>query len=700
MLLADLGMPKRNLTALQKKHIFTVNDLLRWFPRKYRDYRETRDILSCRDGEDAAVSGRLMKVQVKQGTKGSYLRLSFLSDRSRDEEGNDVWFRADLFVNRYARYLEGVYSRDYLKKNVVVTGKICVDPVYGISVSGAELELPVLFKNEIKRVYPKIGGMKEETFLSWLEQLLQLQGELLEDKLREKAGLMPYRQALMKIHHPQCPEDISAAERQFVFYDLLWFAMQLRDMEGILPDTTEILLKDRGLLKRFLEILPFPPTALTDEEKGRNREEGTEGGGQLDVIREMAEKASSGKRLNALIEGDVGCGKTIVAAAMMMLCAGNGYQAVIVAPKTVLARQHYEEISGYCSKLGIGCAALAGGAAGAAEKRERKNTLRQIEEGEIKIIVGTHSCFGKEVKYKNLGLIIYDEEQGFGVEQKAALYKKALPGAHTIEMSATPIPRSLTMSVYSGKDIYRIIKKPAGRIPVQTAACSSDAPVFRFMLGQLEMGHQCYVVAPAIEDNDDAGLTGVNSVAEKYKEQFGPMGYTVVSANGKMKEEEFSAAIGAFKKGDAQILVATTVIEVGVNVPNATMIVIEQAERFGLSQLHQLRGRVGRKDYKSYCVLSTADKANPRITAMEKTTDGFVIAEEDYKLRGPGDVHGTEQSGQNRYIEEIMAFPEMFQNAKEAALMCTDENRLGMMLRHMYEEHDKMDVMYREGKKG
>ena len=419
----------------------------------------------------------------------------------------------------------------------------------------------------------------------------------------------------------------------------------------------------------------------------------------MDVIRAMAETAASGKRLNALVEGDVGCGKTLVAAAMIMLAAGNGYQAVITAPKTVLARQHYEEISTYCEACGLKCAFLSSSAKTAEEKRARKEDFRKIESGEIKVIIGTHSCFGKDVTYKNLGLIIYDEEQEFGVDQKMALYDKALPGVHTIEMSATPIPRSLTMSVYSSKDIQRIIKKPAGRIPIQTASCSTDAPVFKFMKGQLEMGRQCYVVAPAIDDNEDAGLIGVNTVAKRYEEHFAPMGYRVVLANGRMKDEEFTEAIDSFKSGDAQILVATTVIEVGVNVPNATVIAIEQAERFGLSQLHQLRGRVGRKDFKSYCVLITADRENPRITAMEKTADGFEIAEEDYKLRGPGDVHGTEQSGQNIYIEEVLDYPELFEKAKAAAEMCTDKNRYGMMLRHMYEEHDRLDRVYREGKK-
>ena len=706
MNLSELGIPKQSLTAMHKKHIYTVADLLRWFPMKYLDYRETRDILDCQDGRYAAVSGQLLKVQKKTTSTGKYyVRLSFLSNGRKDTFENDVWFRTDIFLgpgkkgSGLASFIKEKHEKEWLKKEVVVTGRVTKDPEYGISMTDASLSIPVLFKNEIVGVYPKIGTFKDEDLRSWLEQFLQLQGEVLEDAVRKECGLMPFRDALNMMHHPKGPEDIKAARRQFIFYDLMWFSMQLKDMEGRLPEESDIRFTDPSLMNHFLtDYLPFRLTELTEEERKENQSKGVLGGGQMDVIRAMAKTASSGKRLNALVEGDVGCGKTLVAAAMIMLAAGNGYQAVITAPKTVLARQHYEEISAYCEACGLRCAFLSSGAMTAKERKVKKEALGLIAKGEIQVIVGTHSCFGRDVTYKNLGLIIYDEEQEFGVDQKVALYDKALPGVHTIEMSATPIPRSLTMSVYSNKDIQRIIKKPAGRIPIQTASCNTDAPVFKFMKGQLELGRQCYVVAPAIDDNEDAGLIGVNTVAKRYEEQFAPMGYKVALANGRMKDEEFTEAIDSFKNGDAHILVATTVIEVGVNVPNATVIAIEQAERFGLSQLHQLRGRVGRKDYKSYCVLITADRENPRITAMEKTSDGFEIAEEDYKLRGPGDVHGTEQSGQNIYIEEILSYPDLFEKAKAAADMCTAENRYGMMLRHMYEEHDRLEALYKEKK--
>ena len=687
MLLSQLDMPKKIVTAFSKKHIHTVDDLLRWFPRKYRDYRETKDIADCADGGYYAVSGKLMKVQAKQGAKGKYLRLSFLSEGKKDAEGNDIWFRVDKFASRYTAFLETVYTREYLGKDVVVTGKVIKHPVYGTSMADAEVSLPVLFRNEIAAVYPKTGSVKDEDFRSWLEQFIQLSGEVLEDEIREKAGIYSYRDALNMVHHPQSIDDIYKAREQFVFYDLFWFYSKLKEMNAHMPEKSELLFKDASLMERFISLLPFQLTGLEAYEEGWKQGNMTHGG-QREAIWSMASEMATGKRLNALVEGDVGCGKTLVAAAMIMLAAGNGYQACILAPKTVLARQHYEEIKQYCEKMGLSCAFLSGTAKTAQEKKEKKETLKKIKEGSIQVIVGTHSCFGKDVEYRALGLIVYDEEQIFGVDQKLCMFEKGLPGVHTVEMSATPIPRSLSMSVYGSKSIYRITKKPAGRIPIQTAAINNDRPAFNFIEKQLGMGRQCYVVAPAIEDNEDSDLVGVNTVAEKYHERFAPLGYKVVVANGKMKDEEFAKAIDSFKSGEAQILVATTVIEVGVNVPNATVIAIEQAERFGLSQLHQLRGRVGRKDFKSYCILLTKDKENQRIMAMERISDGFEIAEEDYRLRGPGDVNGTDQSGQNLYIDEILSFPHVYEKAKVAADACNEKNRYGLMLKHIYREHE------------
>ena len=359
MLLSQLpDMPKKTVAALSKKHIHTIDGLLRWFPRKYRDYRETKDIMDCRDGEYCAIAGKLMKVQVKQGAKGKFLRLNFLSEGKKDELGNDVWFRVDMFVSRYSNFLAGKYQ-EYCRKDCVVTGKVSKHPVYGISISDSSVSLPGLFKNEIAAVYPKTGSVKDEDFRSWLEQFLQLAGEVLEDEVRAKADLYPYKEALRMIHHPESPEEIEKAKEQFVFYDLFWFYSRLVEMNAHMPEKSDILMPDTSLMEKFINSLPFPLTRLSSSDS-ICEPENVVSGGQEEAIHSMAGRMATGERLNALVEGDVGCGKTLVAASMLMLAAGNGFQACLLAPKTVLARQHYEEIGSYCEKMGLGCAFLAG----------------------------------------------------------------------------------------------------------------------------------------------------------------------------------------------------------------------------------------------------------------------------------------------------------------------------------------------------
>ena len=675
--LSELGLAKKDIAALKKKHIHTADDLLRRFPRDYRDYRNVQTIQSSAADQYNAVFGNFTSMEIKQGSKMKYLRLNMVSNGQK--------FRVDFFVGKYAYYLRTVYT-PLVGKDVVVTGKVASDPMYGYSMTDAEVYDVTKFCPGIYPVYPKNGTMDIKEFTFWLRRLMEMQGEILESKIRSAAGLMGYREALYRIHCPQTMEDVEKAQRQFVFYDLLWFELRRKELESGRPDTTQVVLADRALMDRFTQSLPFP---LTENSEEGHRETG--GFGQKEVLDHLSKIASSGNRIEAVIEGDVGCGKTAVAASAAMLAAGNGYQTVIVAPKTVLAGQHAQEIGSWCRSMGVEYEILIGTPKNAEERKQRKAALKRIADGTAKVIIGTHSCFSREVAYNNAGLVIIDEEQQFGVEQKSALRAKALPDAHYIEMSATPVPRSLALSVYGNREVFRITVKPGGRKPVQTAACSTDAPAFRFMEKQLAAGRQCYVVVPMIDENEESGIDGVKKTAERYSRYFAPKGYTVTMADGKMKEDVFSAAISDFKENRAQILVATTVIEVGVNVPNASVIVIENAERFGLSQMHQLRGRVGRREYASYCILVTKDKENERIKTMETVADGFTIAEKDLLLRGPGDVNGLRQSGQNKYIAEALVYPDIHKKAAEAAAMCTEENRYAMFLRAAYEEHERYD---------
>ena len=410
-------------------------------------------------------------------------------------------------------------------------------------------------------------------------------------------------------------------------------------------------------------------------------------GGQKGVLNDIFRKIRDGERVNMLLQGDVGCGKTIVAAALMMYSAENNYQSVLIAPRDVLAKQHYEEIKGYAEKMGFTCVFLGGGL----KVSEKKKVLKEIESGNVDFIVGTHACIADSVKYHNLGVVITDEEHLFGVEQKEALIKKAKDGVHSLSMSATPIPRTMASVIYGDQKEIRVIsQKPAGRLPIITTGEQQREKAFARMEEQISLGHQCYVVCPAIEENEKSDLTSIEAVEVLYRSYFEPKGIEIGIVNGKMKKEEVEANISDFVANKKQILISTTVIEVGVNVPNSTVMVIEQADRFGLATLHQLRGRVGRNALQSYCILICEDENNSRVQVMCDTNDGFKIAEADLEQRGSGDLLGTAQSGSNKYVEKMLNNPQLFAITSRVADYCK-ENGFGNFLVQQYREHLELD---------
>ena len=707
MELEKLGIPKREITAYNKKHIFTEEDLVRWFPRKYRNYTKFTDVLDAKHGDFVAVQARLTRIDRKGSDANPFVSLCFASRGRKTNDGKEAWFNVNIFAHNACHYLATVIFPPFLNKNVIVFGKFSYDEAYGVySITpeknvgnGNGIEYETAFEKKIYPIYPKIGGVKDEVFLSTLRYLIPMQREILEKSIREKYGLSAYVEALEKMHNPKSDEELKIAQRQFVLYDMIHFCTGLQKINAKLPLTSEIKFSKVEMTKKFMtEIIPYSLTRLDDRSQMIDKETGIISGGQIDALNFMTWKIMNGHRLNAIVEGDVGTGKTLVAICMMIAAHENGYQAVLMAPKTVLAGQHYAEIKEYADKLGIRCAYLHSGSS-AADRKERKESLKLIKEGKVSLIVGTHSCISKDVVYNNLGLVILDEEQQFGVEQKMELFNKALPGCHSIEMSATPIPRSLTMSIYTSKDVVRITKKPAGRLPIKTDFRSNIAVAYAVVEKELEKGHQAYVVCPAIDDNEDVNLMGVDTVGANYKKALHHKGYKVGIVNGRMKADEFKKVINDFKENKIQVLVSTTVIEVGVNVPNATIIVIHQAERFGLSQLHQLRGRVGRKNLQSYCLLLTDDVENERIHAMKRLDNGFDIAEADYQMRGPGDVIGTAQSGDSKFINEAIKMPALFNKAKTIVKEFTEENRFGFFLNYIYEEHLRLDEEYKASKK-
>lgn len=462
------------------------------------------------------------------------------------------------------------------------------------------------------------------------------------------------------MHKPSSVEGVKKAKYRLNIDDLLYFALQLEEKKRNLPAGSVYGIHSLAITTKIIKNLPFQ---LTKDQKS--------------AYEELVNRIRSGKRLNALIQGDVGCGKTILAFLLMFVMADNGFQSVLLAPTQVLASQHYNELKEMAAQYNIDVVYIANGL----KKKEREAILKSIEDGSALMIVGTHSVLSKEVKFHDLGLSITDEEHRFGVLQREEITTKAKAGMHTVTMSATPIPRSLSDVLLSTTEVFNIQSMPNGRKPIQTAICASQNTIFQFIKKEIEKGHQAYVVCPLIEDKQGV-MEGILSVEQTYTEYTNIFGKNAVAVlNGKMNEDETEKVIRSFKNGEIKILVSTTVVEVGVNVSNATVIVINNAERFGLASLHQLRGRVGRGNSQGYCILNSVHKNNKRLLALCKYKNGFQIAESDYALRGSGNILGTEQSGSNYYVELSMKYPDLFSELQKYAKKYMDTGEAEMIVK-------------------
>lgn len=673
MELDKLNIATRTTNALKKKGIFTTKDLIEFTPRKYHKYGLAKEIWQCQEGEYEAVICKQLSVEKKRMNvkNKNYLMFKFQNIT------NNKTFNVMLFYNVF------LFPKYYLNngKTMVICGRIKFDDVYGHSIDDISTMMEAEnYKPFYHSIYSNIAGVSDENLKNLRDKFIYMAPELLEKEIVNEANLMPYKEAIKTLHYPQNDLELEKAKERLRFNDLFYFALSLKANSYDTPFETRKTFNTWEKAQKFVASLPFELT------KGE--------GGQAEVLNEIFVNAKNGIRNNILLQGDVGCGKTIVAAALMVYAEENGYQSVLMAPRGVLARQHYDEISSYADKLGIKCAFLHSDL----KTKERKELLKGIENGEIKFIIGTHSCISKDVKYKNLGAVITDEEHLFGVKQKEALIEKAKEGVHSLSMSATPIPRTMASVIYGDqKEIKIISKKPAGRKEIITKAYADRKEIFAKILEETQKVHQAYVVCPAIEDNPNTDLVSIEAIENEYKAFFEPLGVRVGIVNGKMKAEDAKAVIDDFKSNEVHILIATTVIEVGVNVPNATTIAIEQANNFGLASLHQLRGRVGRCDLQSYCMLLCDDINNERIKVMCETNDGFKIAQADLEQRGTGDLIGTAQSGVNKYVEEMLNNANLFTKV-ESLVNKYSELNYGNILKYEYEEHLRLEDEY-NGKK-
>ena len=647
----------RAYNILKKRKMETVEDVCQLFPSKYYDFSFINPLNTSRLDKNYAFVCKLVSYELKKQSSIYIVRCT-LQDIYTQNELCVSWFGTTEMYN--------VLKKDYRPGDTCfIGGKLKASNKKNLFF----MSNPIIFKKydgesdcHIYTAYEKIRGISESNFERIINDCLE--HATIPDKvpreLLHKYNLMPKDEAIREMHKPSSVEQIKRAKYRLNMDDLLYFALQLEEKNRNLPAGSAYGIHSLATTTKIIENLPFQ---LTKDQKS--------------AYEELVNRIRSGKRLNALIQGDVGCGKTILAFLLMFVMADNGFQSVLLAPTQVLASQHYNELKEMAAPYDIDVVYIANGL----KKKEREAILKSIEDGSALMIVGTHSVLSKEVKFHDLGLSITDEEHRFGVLQREEITTKAKAGMHTVTMSATPIPRSLSDVLLSTTEVFNIQSMPNGRKPIQTAICASQNTIFQFIKKEIEKGHQAYVVCPLIEDKQGV-MEGILSVKQTYAEYANVFGKNAVAVlNGKMKEDETEKVIQSFKNGEIKILVSTTVVEVGVNVPNATVIVINNAERFGLASLHQLRGRVGRGNSPGYCILNSVHKNNRRLLALCKYKNGFQIAEADYALRGSGNILGTEQSGSNYYVELSMRYPDLFSELQKYAKKYMDTGVAEMIIK-------------------
>lgn len=647
----------RAYNILKKRKMETVEDVCQLFPSKYYDFSFISPLNTNRLDKNHAFVCKLVSYELKKQSSIYIVRCTL----------HDIYTQNELCVSWFGTTeMYNVLKKDYHPGDTCfIGGKLKASNKKNLFF----MSNPIIFKKydeesdcHIYTAYEKIRGISESNFERIINECLEHATipDKVPEELLHKYNLMSKDEAIREMHKPSSVEGVKKAKYRLNMDDLLYFALQLEEKNRNLPVGSAYGIHSLAITTKIIENLPFQ---LTKDQKS--------------AYEELVNRIRSGKRLNALIQGDVGCGKTILAFLLMFVMADNGFQSVLLAPTQVLASQHYNELKEMAAQYNIDVVYIANGL----KKKEREAILKSIEDGSALMIVGTHSVLSKEVKFHDLGLSITDEEHRFGVLQREEITTKAKAGMHTVTMSATPIPRSLSDVLLSTTEVFNIQSMPNGRKPIQTAICASLNTIFQFIKKEIEKGHQAYVVCPLIEDKQGV-MEGILSVEQTYTEYANIFGKNAVAVlNGKMNEDETEKVIRSFKNGEIKILVSTTVVEVGVNVSNATVIVINNAERFGLASLHQLRGRVGRGNSQGYCILNSVHKNNKRLLALCKYKNGFQIAEADYALRGSGNILGTEQSGSNYYVELSMRYPDLFSELQKYAKKYMDTGEAEMIVK-------------------
>ena len=631
------GVGEKRAELLRKKGIDTVGALLRFYPRAYLDWQNITPISECHEGENVCV-----RAEITSPVKTANIRRGMTLYKFSAADDSGV-IEVTLF------------NRKYLAENLREGRSYLFYGKLGYGITLRQMSSPEIMPAEymgIEPVYAAAEGLSSKTIEKIMKNALVYTDSMqdaIPDGIRQKNGLCDFKTALKSIHFPLERQALESAKRRLVFEELFVLQTGLLFLKRRRRALAGCTVKE-NLLDEFKKTLSFKLT-----------------GAQERVINECLSDMMSPRPMNRLIQGDVGSGKTAVAAALMYISAGNGFQSALMAPTELLAEQHFKTLCKITENSGIKCALLTG----SLTKKQKDEVKAGLKSGEIKVAVGTHALLTDDVEFENLGLVVTDEQHRFGVGQRGRLSSKG-NNPHTLVMSATPIPRTLGLIIYGDLDISIIDEYPAGRQKIATYCVDSsyNARVYNYIKKFIAEGRQAYIVCPLVDENEALGIKSASEYYEELSEnQF--KDYTVGLLHGKMKPKDKESVMRRFAVGEIQLLISTTVIEVGIDVPNAALMVIENAERFGLSQLHQLRGRIGRGEYSSACILISDVKSGDtkrRLDVIKNNTDGFKIADEDLKLRGPGDFLGSRQHGlPDMKIADIFADRETLHSAGKEA---------------------------------
>lgn len=645
------GIGEKTRALFEKLDIDTVGQLLTWYPKDYVTFCEPGAISLLEEGTTGVIEASVSKISESRYAGNG----TVLTCEAKDPSGTIhlIWFHQPYLKKLLRVGYRYIFRGKISKKN----GRL-------------RMEQPKLYQREeyarlqnvMQPVYPLTKGLTNTIVSKVMKQALTIAGDLPEyipQTIRKQYGISKRKYTLQEIHFPKSRETMLEARDSLVFEEFFLFSVFLRELSGTAEERiSDIKMERDPACTLFTRSLPYELT-----------------GDQKRVWEEIQKDLSGGKRMVRLIQGDVGSGKTILAFLTVLMTIKNGYQACLMVPTEVLAKQHYDAAIKQLEGYGVRTTLLVG----SMTAKEKRDAYEKMREQRTDFIIGTHALIQEKAEYAKLGLVITDEQHRFGVKQRKDLALKG-KAPHILVMSATPIPRTLAMMLYGDMDISVIQELPAERLPIKNCVVGKEyrETAYRFIEKQTEMGRQAYIVCAMVEESEDSELENVIDYTERLKEYYHGR-LEIAALHGKMKAEEKNDIMQRFADGKIQVLVSTTVVEVGVNVPNATVMMVENAERFGLAQLHQLRGRVGRGEYQSYCILvSGASDKNTmeRLTIVKNSQDGFFIASEDLRLRGAGDLFGIRQSGEMSFkIGDIYQDAALLQKANEAANSLNQEER-------------------------